>query len=111
MSASPEPNSPEVACCVFKVEYGRPMLSRMLSISAGGITCRILDSTSSHSLAVSSMRVPLGARTCSSREPVSLEGKKFCPRNGISKVIVRHPSRKMGTNSFRNPTKRASWFW
>ena len=72
------------------------------------MTCRILDSTSSQSLAVSSMRVPLGARTCSSKEPESLEGKKFCPRNGISNVIVRQPSRNIGTKSFRNPTSRAN---
>ena len=41
-----------------------PMLSTMLLIACGGMIERTLLSIWSMSLAVSSMRVPVGARTC-----------------------------------------------
>src|SRR6266403_1967180 len=37
-------------------------------------------STSSTSLAVCSIRVPVGARTCNRNVPASTAGKKFCPK-------------------------------
>ena len=42
-----------------------PMLSTTASISAGGMVARIAFSTSLNRAAVSSMRIPTGARTCS----------------------------------------------
>src|SRR6185437_3270984 len=60
------------------------MLSRIVSIWDGGTVWRMDFSTSSQRRAVSSMRVPVLARTCRMKEPLSDEGKKFWPRNGMS---------------------------
>ena len=61
---------------------GRPMLSTIGPSAAGGMVSRITFSTRSQSAAVSSMRVPVGARTCSFSSALSTGGKKSWPRNG-----------------------------
>src|SRR6202453_3494820 len=53
------------------------MLSMTERISFCGISLRIASSTWSQSAAVSSMRVPVGARRCSLNSPVSTAGKKI----------------------------------
>ena len=44
----------------------------------------------SNSAAVSSMRVPIGARTCREIAPASTAGKKFSPRNGTRHEREQH---------------------
>ena len=56
----------------------------MVSSSAGGIMRRISASTASARRAVSSMRVPVGARMCRRICPASTVGKKSRPKNGNS---------------------------
>src|SRR6266481_3122852 len=68
---------------------GKPMLSMTFWTSLGGICCRIDCSTRSQRLAVSSMRIPVGARRCSLKEPLSTLGKKSRPSQGIR--IAREP--------------------
>src|SRR5216683_5443487 len=58
---------------------GKPMLSMTFWTSLGGICCRIDCSTRSQRLAVSSIRIPVGARRCSLKEPLSTLGKKSRP--------------------------------
>ena len=70
------------------------MLSRMLSISCGGTSARMEASTRSQSRAVSSMRVPLLARTCRMNWPLSLAGKKFWPSHGTSRKAARQAHKK-----------------
>ena len=57
-----------------------PMLSNMPWKSSAGISRRMAASTSSTSLAVSSMRVPLRARRCSRNCPASTDGKEILPK-------------------------------
>ena len=63
-------------------EFGTPRLSRMVSSSVFGISCRIDASIWSAMRAVSSTRVPVGMRKCSRTWPASTLGKKSRPRNG-----------------------------
>ena len=56
------------------------MLSSMPRNSSAGISRRMAASTSSTSLAVSSMRVPLRARRCSRNWPASTDGKEVLPK-------------------------------
>ena len=62
--------------------FGTPRLSRMVSSSSFGTSWRIAASTWSAMRAVSSMRVPVGARRCRRICPASTLGKKSRPRNG-----------------------------
>ena len=55
------------------------MLSMMPASSRGGMISRSASSTWSARIAVSSMRVPLGARRCSLNWPPSTAGKKSSP--------------------------------
>ena len=52
-------------------ELGSPILSRMESSSWAGITRRISASTAAKMRSASSMRVPVGQRTCSRICPAS----------------------------------------
>ena len=61
---------------------GTPMLSRMVSSWLAGIISRMADSTWSAMRAVSSIRVPVGARMCSRIWPASTDGKKSRPSAG-----------------------------
>ena len=61
------------------------MLSMMLVTSWGGISWRMEFSTRSQSRAVSSMRVPVGARRCRVNWPLSTLGKKSWPIQGTSR--------------------------
>src|SRR5229473_6372368 len=64
---------------------GKPMLSMTFWTSLGGICCRIDCSTRSQRLAVSSIRIPVGARRCSLKEPLSTLGKKSRPSQGMNR--------------------------
>ena len=81
------------------------MLSITLSISFAGISSRIIRSTSSHSAAVSSMRVAVGARICSLICPASTVGKKSSPSQGSSAKEQAHTARK--PNGKQNPVREA----
>ena len=72
-----------------------PMLSSMPRNSSAGISWRTAASTSSTSLAVSSMRVPLRARRCSRNCPASTDGKKSCPSCGTSSIEPTQNARKI----------------
>ncbi len=76
MSASAAPTVPDVMSCVFIALYGMPMSSRMPLISEDGTVWRMKASTSSQRRAVSSMRVPVGARRCRMNWPLSTAGKE-----------------------------------
>ena len=62
--------------------FGTPRLSRIVSSWSFGISWRIAASTSSARRAVSSIRVPVGARRCRRIWPASTLGKKSRPRKG-----------------------------
>ncbi len=62
--------------------FGTPRLSRIVSSWSFGTSWRIAASTSSARRAVSSIRVPVGARRWSRIWPASTLGKKSRPRNG-----------------------------
>jgi hypothetical protein len=74
---------------------GRPTLSSIEASCCFGITPRMVASTSSVRRAVSSMRVPVGARMCSRISPVSTDGKKSRPANGSSASEPTHAIRKV----------------
>ena len=58
------------------------MLSTMLASDPFGKISRIFASMRSHSTPVSSIRVPIGARTCILISLLSASGKKLRPRKG-----------------------------
>ena len=64
MSASAAPITPDVACMMLIPLYGKPMLSRMLVNLAWRNLAADASPHLSQSRAVSSMRVPVLARTC-----------------------------------------------
>ena len=84
------------------------MLSRIVSTSAAGISRRIDASTRSVSRAVSSMRVPVLARTCSVNCPLSVSGKKFCPSRGASRKAARQAARNTEAKTTRRSTSVVS---
>ena len=111
MSASPAPMVPDALYIQLMVLYGKPMLSRMLSSSSGGITRRIESSTRSTSRAVSSMRVPDLARTWRRIWPLSVLGKKSCPSQGTKRKAARQLSRNTGMKMKRRCTSVVSSRW
>ncbi len=72
------------------------MLSMMLSISSAGTIWRMVFSTTSHSRATSSIRVPVLARTCRINWPLSVFGKKSCPSHGTNRNAETQISRNTG---------------
>ena len=76
------------------------MLSMMVRIRFSVSASRISVSTRSQMAAVSSMRVPVGARMCSLNSPVSTLGKKSCPSQGRRQRKPRS-SKKQNTNNLR----------
>ena len=83
MSASVTPvvGLSEKARLVSEV-LGMPTLSRMVPSSPGGMTSRMAASTPATRRAVSSRRVPTGARRWRRSCPASTAGKKSCPSHG-----------------------------
>ena len=77
------------------------MLSTMAPVSAAGMMVRIAFSTSPKRAAVSSMRMPTGARTCIKIWPPSTCGKKLRPRKGASRKEISTNPRKPGMNTPR----------
>ena len=61
---------------------GRPMLSTMVRSACGGMIDRIAASIRPTSIAVSSILVPVGARTCSAICALSTGGKEIAPEIG-----------------------------
>src|SRR3954451_4299387 len=84
MSASDDPIGAELVYDRLMPLYGSPMLSMTLTISFDGMISRIALCTRSHSAAVSSMRVPVGARRCSLNWPLSTDGKQSSPTQRTS---------------------------
>jgi len=82
-------------------ETGMPILSAMVSISAGGMILRIAFCTSANWLALSSIRVPIWVRTCIRIDPVSTSGKKLRPIEGTSRNEAATKPRKQSTNMRR----------
>jgi len=80
--------------------YGSPMLSTILSISTGGMIWRMACSTRSHRRAVSSMRVPVGARTCMRIWPESTVGKKFLAKERRQSERQEHASEEPSDEGF-----------
>ena len=80
--------------------FGSPMLSTMLAIACGGTTPRTVCSTWSNSAAVSSMRVPIGARTWIAISPASTDGKKLRPSHGPART-TRPPPRGTAQRNVR----------
>ena len=78
---------------------GTPRLSRMVSSWSFGTSSRMAASTSSASRAVSSMRVPVGARMCRRIWPASTLGKKSRPSTGYSRQDSRQKPRKSAMNA------------
>ena len=66
------------------LDGGKPTLSTIAAISAGGITRRIACWMAAKRAAVSSTRVPTGTRAWIRIWPVSTAGKKLLPRKGSS---------------------------
>ncbi len=79
---------------------GRPMLSTIEPNDSGGMIARMAASILSSSTPVSSMRVPVGARTCSSICVLSTGGKKFWPRYGASANEHGTATRKPTMNTY-----------
>ena len=79
---------------------GMPILSASVSISPGGMILRIAFWMSANWLAVSSTRVPIGARACIRIWPASTDGKKLRPRNGASR-------NEASTKAMKPPMKTA----
>ena len=93
---------------VLMALLGRPILSTMALSSSRGMTLADLVLDAGENLGVSSMRVPIGGRTCRAIWPVSTEGKKFEPRNGASAKDTSTKARKPVTNSRRRTIASAS---
>ena len=58
----------------------RPMLSTIVCKDVGGMIARMAASIRSTCSAVSSIRIPVGARTCKAICVLSIGGKKLRPR-------------------------------
>src|SRR6266849_3528408 len=84
------------------------MLSMTPANSCGGICWRISFSTRSHKAAVSSMRVPVGARRCSVNSPLSTDGKKSCPSHGSRAKERKQARRKPAAKTRRRPINVSS---
>ncbi len=69
---------------LVRLVLAMPTLSRMVATSSGGMTARMRASTAATMRAVSSSRVPTGARRCRRICPASTCGKKSRPSHGTS---------------------------
>ena len=79
----------------------RPMLSTIERSELGGMISRMALSILSTSTPVSSIRVPVGARTCSAIWVLSTGGKKLRPRYGASANEANEAARKPPMNTNR----------
>ena len=94
------------AVAIAEVDAGNRqanIVENALEFSAAGISRRIAFSTRSTSPAVSSIRVPVWARTCSRKMPASTVGKKSCPRNGTRRNEAAQKARNTAPNPADGP--------
>ena len=107
-SASPVPIGSDASYVRLIPLTGTPMLSSTPASWSAGITPRIFASTSSVSRAVSSIRVPVGARRCRRISPVSTDGKKSLPANANRPVDATQASRNAAAKRRRRAIAAAS---
>ena len=87
---------------------GMPTLSAMVAISRGGMIWRIAFWMAAKWLALSSTRVPIGARACIRIWPESTDGKKLRPRKGASRNDASTKAMKPQMNTARCASAIAS---
>ena len=102
MSASPAPMRPVVACWVLMRAVGQAdVVEDVVHLVGGNCLADGSARLRSQRRAVSSMRVPVLARTWRMKEPLSVVGKKFWPRNGMSRKSAEAEQEEDGDEELR----------